>query len=458
MKLPVIPLVVACALFMENMDSAVLSTALPAIAAGIGVDPLVLKLALTAYLMSLAIFVPASGWVADRFGARNVFRWAIAVYLAAAVGCAFSTSLTAFVVWRFIQGIGGAMMVPVGRAVIVRSSEKSDLVRALSWVALPALIGPMIGPPISGLIVTTLDWHWIFFLNLPIGIAGIVLATLLFPPDEPLDPEPFDTKGFLLAGLGLAGMMIAATTTGRRIVPLGITLGALAVGLTCLALYVRHARIVDRPILKLALLKTRTVGISVIGGSFFRLGSGANAFLLPLMLQLGFGYDALQSGLITFSGAIGALAMKFLAAPILNRFGFRNVLVWNALVCSASLAVIALFDATTPVLVMMAILLAAGFARSLQFTSLNAIAFSNLDRRDIAKATSLGSVAQQLSLAFGVAIGALAVDLAQSLHGHATPVATDFHAAFLAVAAISLVSFFAMFRLPRSAGTDLARR
>ena len=306
MKIRIVPLVVATALFMENMDSTILTTALPTIARDLGVDAIALKLAVTSYLVALAVFIPISGWVADRLGARTTFRAALAIFMAASIGCAFSGSLGGFVVWRFVQGIGGAMMVPVGRLVIVRSIPKSELVSALATLTIPALIGPMVGPPLGGLIVTVTDWRWIFFVNIPMGLVGIVMATLYFE-DRPEPPRPLDIKGFVLTAGGLSGLILGFAMIGRHVAPTPVAVACIVAGAAALALYVRHARRTPDPLLDLGLMRLRTFEAGVVGGTLFRVGVGASAFLVPLMLQLAFGLDALTSGLITFAGAVGAL-------------------------------------------------------------------------------------------------------------------------------------------------------
>lgn len=457
MKIRIIPLVVATALFMENMDSTILTTALPTIARDLGVDPISLKLAITSYLVALAVFIPISGWVADRIGARTTFRAALAVFMAASIGCAFSNSLGGFVVWRFVQGIGGAMMVPVGRLVIVRSIPKSELVSALATLTIPALIGPMVGPPLGGLIVTVTDWRWIFFVNIPMGLLGIVMATLFFE-DRREAPRPLDVTGFLLTACGLSGLILGFAMIGRHVAPTPVAMAGIVAGAASLALYVRHARRAEAPLLDLRLLSLRTFEAGVVGGTLFRIGVGASAFLVPLMLQLAFGLDALTSGLITFAGAVGALAMKPLAGTILRRFGFRPVLVVNALIASGVLAAIAFVGASTPHLVVSALLLASGFTRSLQFTSLHAISYADVRPDQAGAATSIASVAQQVSLSMGVAIGALALEASQTLNGHAHPQGVDFSAALLVVAAASAASMLAMRRLPEDAGHELAGR
>jgi EmrB/QacA subfamily drug resistance transporter len=457
MRVPIVPLVIATALFMENTDSTILSTALPVIARDLGLDPISLKLAVTSYLVSLAIFIPVSGWVADRVGACTTFRLALVVFMAASVGCASSRSLAEFVMWRALQGAGGAMMVPVGRMIVVRSVSKPDLVRALSFLAMPSLIGPMMGPPLGGFIVTYTDWRWIFFVNIPIGILGIVLATL-FIPDAKHDTPPLDVKGFVLSALGLGGLVAGLAVSGRRIAPPEVAVGLMCVGAVALYAYVHHAFRVEKPLLDLRLLKFPTFEAGILGGTLFRLGVGATAFLLPLMLQLGFGLDAFSSGLITFAGAIGAFAMKPLAQRFLHRFGFRRLLIVNGLVASALLIVNAFWTAATPGLLISFVLLIGGFSRSLQFTSLSAITYADMETRQIGAATGMATVAQQVSVSFGVAIGAMVLEASEWLGGRHTPATADFSAAFIVVGLLSALTSVAMLRLPAGAGDDISGR
>ena len=346
-----VTLIVAVALFMETMDSTVIATSLPAIAADLHQDPIALKLALTSYLLSLAVFIPLSGWMADRFGARTVFRAAIVVFTLGSALCGFAQGLGDFVLFRVIQGMGGAMMVPVGRLVILRTVPKAELISALAWLTIPALMGPVIGPPLGGFITTYISWRWIFWINIPVGLVGITLATLYVANIREEGLPPLDVKGFILSGIGLAGLAFGFTTIGQGLFPPAVIAGLFAAGIVGCTLYVRHARTAPAPLLDLDLLKVDTFFASVVGGFLYRIGVGALPFLLPLMLQLGFGLNPMQSGLLTFASAVGAVAMKTTAAPILRRFGFKRVLVTNAVVSSLFLAAIALFTAGTPALV-----------------------------------------------------------------------------------------------------------
>lgn len=454
MHLRVIPLVVATALFMENMDSTILATALPTIAKDLGVDPISLKLAITSYLVGLAVFIPISSWVADRLGARTTFRCALILFLAASIGCAFSSTLFGFVVWRFIQGVGGAMMTPVGRMVIVRSVPKTELVSALATLTIPALIGPMMGPLAGGFIVTYWDWRWIFLVNIPIGIVGIVMATVYFTDERP-SPTPLDVTGFILCSLSLLGLIAGATAAGRHIAPGWAVASAFAIGAGAAVLYARHAFSVAHPLLDLRLFRLSSFDAGIWGGSLFRIGIGASAFLLPLLLQIGFGFDPMTSGALTFVSSFGALVMKIYGGRILRTFGFRTVLVVNSFLAVASIGAMVLIDRTLPHSVIAAIILIGGIFRSLQFTSLHALSYADVEPHEAGGATSIASVAQQVSLSMGVAAGAMALELSQTMHGHAVPAPTDFRAAILFVTAIAALSIWKMVRLPDDAGREL---
>src|SRR5277367_1660997 len=453
-----IPLIVATALFMENMDSTVIATSLPAIAADIGTSPLTLKLAITSYLLSLAVFIPASGWTADRFGARLVFSTAIVVFMAGSIGCALSGSVTDFVIARTLQGIGGAMMTPVGRLVLLRSIDKSALVNAMAWVTVPALVGPVIGPPLGGFITTYLTWHWIFLINIPIGLLGIFMALRYIDPIRSEDPERFDLYGLVLAGIGLGGIAFGLSVAGLNLLPWSVIGALVGIGSVSMTLYVIHARRTGSPVLDFSLLRLPTMRAAIIGGFMFRLGIGALPFLLPLLMQVGFGLSPFQSGLVTFSSAVGAMGMKTLAARIIRTFGFRNLMTINAVVSSFFLAACALFTATTPLLLIMIILVVGGFFRSLQFTAINTVAYAEIEPGQMSRATTLVSVNQQLAVSAGVAVGAASVETTLWWH-HATELSADaFAPAFVVVAVISAASAYFFWQMPDDAGSEISGR
>jgi EmrB/QacA subfamily drug resistance transporter len=455
-KQRLIPLIVATALFMENMDSTVIATSLPAIAADIGTSPLTLKLAITSYLLSLAVFIPASGWTADRFGARMVFSLAVAVFMAGSIGCALAGSVAGFVFARILQGMGGAMMTPVGRLVLLRSIDKSALVNAMAWVTIPALVGPVIGPPLGGFITTYFSWHWIFLINIPIGLLGIFLALRYIDPIKSEDPERFDLYGMVLAGIGLAGIAFGLSVAGLNLLPWPIVAALIAIGSIAMTLYVIHARRTDSPVLDFALLRLPTMRASIIGGFLFRLGIGALPFLLPLLMQIGFGLSPFRSGLVTFASAVGAMGMKTLAARIIRTFGFRNMMTINAVVSSVFLAACALFTPATPLLLIMIILVVGGFFRSLQFTAINTVAYAQVEPARMSRATTLVSVNQQLAISAGVAVGALSVETTQAVRHVQELGADDFAPAFLVVSIISAASAWLFWQMPDDAGHEIS--
>jgi EmrB/QacA subfamily drug resistance transporter len=453
-----IPLIVATALFMENMDSTVIATSLPAIAADIGTSPLTLKLAITSYLLSLAVFIPASGWTADRFGARLVFSLAVAVFMAGSIGCALSTSVTDFVIARILQGMGGAMMTPVGRLVLLRTIDKSALVNAMAWVTVPALVGPVIGPPLGGFITTYFSWHWIFLINIPIGLLGIFMALRYIDPIKSENHERFDLYGMVLAGIGLAGIAFGLSVAGLDLLPWSIVAALVGIGSISMTIYVIHARRTGSPVLDFALLRLPTMRASIVGGFLFRLGIGALPFLLPLLMQVGFGLSPFRSGLVTFASAVGAMGMKTLAARIIRTFGFRNLMTINAVVSSLFLGACALFTVGTPLLLIMIILVVGGFFRSLQFTAINTVAYAEVEAAQMSRATTLVSVNQQLAISAGVAVGAFSVESTQLMRHVQTLSADDFAPAFVVVSIISAVSAWFFWQMPDDAGHEISGR
>jgi EmrB/QacA subfamily drug resistance transporter len=457
-KQRLLPLIVATALFMENMDSTVIATSLPAIAADIGTSPLTLKLAITSYLLSLAVFIPASGWTADRFGARLVFSAAIAVFMAGSIGCALSESVTGFVFARILQGVGGAMMTPVGRLVLLRSIDKSALVNAMAWVTVPALVGPVIGPPLGGFITTYFSWHWIFLINIPIGLLGIFMAQRFIDPIKSDNREPFDLYGMLLAGIGLAGIAFGLSVAGLNLLPWSVVALLVAIGSVSMTLYVIHARRTASPVLDFGLLRLPTMRASILGGFLFRLGIGSLPFLLPLLMQIGFGLTPFHSGLVTFGTAAGAMGMKTLAARIIRTFGFRNLMTVNAVISSIFLAACALFTVTTPLLLIVIILVVGGFFRSLEFTAINTVAYAEVEPPQMSRATTLVSVNQQLAVSAGVAVGAFSVESTVWIRHMNELTADVFAPAFLVVALISTVSAFFFWRMPDDAGHEISGR
>ena len=452
----VLTLVVASALFMENLVSTVIATSLAEMAADLGVDPLTLKLAFTAYFLALAIFIPISGWCADRFGAKTVFASAIGVFTLSSVGCALAWDLHSLVAGRFCQGLGGAMMLPVGRLILLRVIPKREMVSAMAWLSIPTLFAPIIGPPLGGFITTYYHWRGIFWLNVPVGLLGLGLAWWLVPQLRSDDARPMDWPGFALAGSGLALALFGFTLLGGRGGRAGPALLMMAAGALLLLLYVRHARRAAHPIIDLTLLRIASFRIALVGGLMFRVAVGAMPFLLPLMLQVGFGLSAFASGSLTFVSAVGAVAMKFTAGPILKRWGFRWVLLVNTVICSAMIGVLAALSALTPALVMMTLLGVGGFFRSLQFTSLNSLTYADVPHPDMSRAASLVGVVQQLSLAAGVALAAMLLEASRGLDGRAALQALDFSRAFVVIGGLSLLPLLWFRRLAPDAGAEMS--
>ncbi|MEQ1900174.1 MAG: DHA2 family efflux MFS transporter permease subunit [Devosia sp.] len=448
-------MILAVALFMENMDSTVIATSLPAIAADIGASPIALKLALTAYFVSLAIFIPLSGWMADRFGATNIFRLAILVFMVGSIACAVSNSLLAFVLSRFLQGMGGAMMTPIARLVLVRATPRNELVGALAWLTIPGLIGPISGPPLGGFITTYFSWKWIFLINLPIGLIGILLAGRFLPAMEKQPTQPIDLLGFVLCGAGFAGMVFGLSVISLPAIPASFGYVAVAVGAVCLVLYLVHARGTAHPLLDPRLFSHPLFRSAVIGGSFFRIGIGAFPFLMPLMLQLTFGFTPFESGLTTFISAFGAILSKFAAEWMFARFGFPRVLSVMAALGCLFLAVNGFFAPQSPHLLLLATLLAGGLARSFFFTGVNALGFAEISEADASQATAMVAVSQQISIALGVALAGGLLEISSSAHGGELLLG-DFHFAWFVVAAVSAISVLMFIRLPPDAGSGIS--
>jgi EmrB/QacA subfamily drug resistance transporter len=451
-------LIVATAMFMQNLDSTMIATALPTMAETFGYDPQRMSVALTSYLLSLAVFIPASGWIADRFGTRNVFRLAIVIFTLGSIMCGQSTTLSFLVCSRILQGMGGAMMVPVGRLLLLRTAAKTELVSAMAWLTTPSLIGPMVGPPVGGFIVTYLNWHWTFYINVPIGILGFVLVTLFVEDIREPQGGAFDLRGLLLSSVTLIGLMFGLETLGRHVVQFWISEAMVATGLTAAFAYVWHAKRHPAPLLDFTLLKLPCFGVAFTAMMLFRTGIGAIPFLLPMMLQVGFGDSPAQSGLITFASSAGALCMKPAARRTLRWFGFRDTLIWNGLISGVMLGMLAAFRPTWPAAAIYGVLLVGGFLRSLQFTAYNTLAYGDVTRARMSAATSLYTAGQQLAATVGVSAGAVSLELARVYTGHASTLPSDFSVAFLVVAAMTTAAAPIALFMPRTAGDELTGR
>ena len=450
-----VALIIACALFMEQMDATILATALPTMARDFHVPATNMSSALTSYLLALAIFIPASGRLADRFGSRTVFRAAILIFVAGSALCGVAPSLPFIMGARFLQGLGGAMMIPIGRLVLLRSVAKEDMVSAMSWLIMPALIGPILGPPVGGAIVTYLDWRWIFYLNLPIGLLGVFLVTRYIGEVRAETPVRADPWGFVLSGVALGCLLFGFEMTSRT-GELPLALGLIGIGCVAGALYIRHARHRADPILDLSLMRVPTFRLSLIGGSLTRITQGAQPFLLPMMMQLGFGMTAAASGAITVAGAIGSLAMKGLAPRILRRWGFRRSLIIGGLGASAGYAVCGLFRPDWPVPLIFGVLMVSGFFMSFQFSAYNTIAYDEIPSERMSSATSFYATFQQLMLSLGICVGAAALHVGMLGGGHALPRLGNFTLAFWVVTAVSASATIWTARFAADAGAGMS--
>ena len=451
-----IALIVASALFMEQLDGTVLATALPKMAESFGTAPLNMNVALTSYLLSLAVFIPASGKVADRLGSRTVFCAAIALFTFGSILCGLAGTLPVLVASRIVQGIGGAMMVPIGRLVLLRSVSKAELVSAMTWLMVPAQIGPILGPPIGGFLVTSLSWRWIFYINVPIGVLGFVLALRFISNLREPGPTSFDPFGLLLSGVSLSGLMFGLETVARGDASAGWAIAILTVAVASGCLYVRHARRHPQPVLDFRLMAVPTFGLSVLGGGLSRIAAGAIPFLLPMMLQLGFGWSAAASGLVTFASSAGSLLMRLGAKPMLRRWGFRRVMIWNGVVASLFLASTAALRPSWPIAAIYGVLLVGGFFQSLQFIAYNTIAYADIPQPRMSAATSFYTTFQQLNLTLGICVASGALAASVAVFGHGTAQVSDYSVAFLVVTALSLIASPVCARLPPDAGAQLS--
>ena len=452
----VISLIVACAIFMEQMDATVLATALPTMARDFHVGAPAMSVAMTSYLLALAILIPVSGKVADRFGATRVFAASIGVFLLGSIACSLAPDLPAMVAARLLQGAGGAMMAPIGRLILLSAVPRKHLVSAMSWSLVPAFLGPLTGPPLGGLIVTYLSWRWIFYINLPIGLLGFWLVRRFIPPLG-ANPERhrLDLAGFALCGAGLGGLLFGLETIGQGGDPT-MALALLAIGAVACLGYLRHARRVSAPLLDLQLMRIDSFRLSVIGGSLMRITQGAQPFLLPLMFQIGFGFSAVRSGQLVLATALGALLTRSLTPRLLQWVGFRNGMIYNGVASSLGYAVCALFRPDWPFAGMFGLLMACGAFMSFQFAAYNTVAYEGVPRDRLAAANALYTTLQQLMLSFGVCSGALLLKLAMGLRGHLRPEAGDFSFAFVAVSLVSLSATIWHRRFAADAGHELS--
>jgi EmrB/QacA subfamily drug resistance transporter len=451
----IIPAIIGSALLMQTLESTVMSNALPTIAHALRVDPLRLNMTMTMFLLASAVCLPVSGWMADKLGAKRVFMTSMVLFAVSSAGCGFAQNLPELIVGRIFQGVAASMMAPVGRLVLLRTTPKSELVGAMSVLTMPALIGPVIGPILGGTIVTFFNWRWIFYINLPVAIVGVALVRAFVPNVKELAVSPLDWRGIALTGLGLAGLIFGFENLGRDLLPPVQVAGLFVASALCFALYWRHARNNPHAIIDLSIFRLRTFQTGVVGGGFFRIAMGATPFLLAMLLQIGFGMSAFRAGLMTFISAAGALVMKTTAPPILRRFGFKQVLVVNGLICSGSFMLYALFRPTTPHWLIMTVLAAGGFFRSLQFTSLNGLAYAEIGQDRMSRASTTSSMVQQVVQSVGIGVAASLLHVITLWKGETRLGWDAVTPAFAIIGAVTLISILWYVRLPADAGSDM---
>jgi len=453
----IIPGIVGCALFMQMLDSTVVATALPAMGEAFHETPVRMNIAITSYLLAVAMFVPLSGWAADRFGARKVFATAMLLFTVASIGCSLAGSMEQLVAGRSLQGLAGAMMVPVGRVILLRSVSKSELVQAMSFLSVPALIGPVVGPPLGGVLVTYASWHWIFLINVPIGILGLFLVYRYIPSDaHDRTNRPLDLTGFLLTSISLVAIIYGFDAVGHETLSGAGIAAILSVGVACAFLYCLHARRSAHPIIDLRLLSVQTFRIANIGGNLCRFSIGALPFLLVMLLQVGFGLSPVAAGMITFVSAVGALALKLVAVRVLRRFGFRRTLIVNAVTTGVFTACCALFTPETPYWLLLLVLFVGGFFRSLQLTAVNTLAYADIPHEDMSRASGLAAMAQQVAISLGVGIAAVSLNISMAWRGAESLSIPDVAVGFVVIGILVSLSAFSFSGLSPQAGAEIS--
>lgn len=455
-----LPWLVAVALFMENLDATIVNTAVPTMAASLAVEPLSLKGVLTSYTLCLAVFIPISGWMADRFGTRRVFTWAVALFTLGSLFCGLALNTPMLVAARVMQGIGGAMMTPVGRLALVRTFPKSEMLAAMNFVVIPALIGPLLGPFMGGVIVHWLPWRTIFFVNLPIGLLGLWLVRRHMPDYRDPAVAPLDGRGFLLFGSGIALLSYVLEIFGEHRLPPGPLLGLLAASLGLLGLYGWHSRRRPDPVLRLGLFGIRTFRLAVLGGIVTRLGVGGMPFLLPLLYQVGLGFPAWQAGLLTMPQAVAAIGMKLLSRSILARWGHRQVLIVNTALFGLTMTVFGFVGPGTPLPLIVGLSLLQGFFSALQFTGMNSLVYADTPDREASMASSIASTAQMMALSFGVALASLVAGwfIGEIPQSDQTHFITALHRSFLVLGLVTVVSSLTFWRLHPNDGNNVSNR
>ena len=452
----IVPLIVGFAILMQTLDSSLVAVALPTMAEALNQDPLTMNLALTAYFVGAAVFLPISGWAADRFGARTVFSVSIIVFAVSSLACGLSQGLVQLIVARTFQGFAGAMLMPVGRLVLLRTAPKAELIRAVSVLTIPALLGPVLGPPLAGVILTVASWRWVFLINIPIAVAGLYFVNRYIANIREENAAKLDVRGFMLSAIALSGLAVGLSNLGRTEPPPAVAAALVVTGLVFSGLYFLHARRRLRPIIELSLFQVLTFRLTAVGGLFTRMTIGATPYLLALLLQVAFGMSPLAAGMLTFATAAGALLMRTTAMPIIRRVGFRRLMVVNGVLTGASLMLCAVFTPDTPHGLILLVLAGHGFLRSLQLTCLNSLAYADLESEQMSSGSTIMGIFQQLSQSLGIGLCATVVAWVHGMRGGGGVISTaDVTPAFIAVAAVSLLSIPFYLRLPRRAGAEM---
>ena len=454
----IVPAIIGSALLMQTLEATVIANALPSMARALHEDPLRLNMAITMFLLASAVCLPVSGWVADKFGAKRVFMTSMVLFAVSSAACGFAQTLPQLILGRVLQGAAASMMVPVGRLVLLRTTPKSELVGAMAILTMPALMGPMIGPLLGGAIVTFFNWRWIFYINLPVAFLGVILVRAFVPEVKEQEVSPIDVPGIVLTGVGLASLIFGFENLGRNFLPAWQVGGLFAVAAACFGLYWAHARNNPHAILDLSIFRIQTFSAGVIGGGFMRVALGASPFLLAMLLQVAFGMTAFAAGLITFIGAVGALAMKSVAPRLLRRYGFRTTLLTNGVIVGVSFLSYALFKPDTPHWLIMGIVAAGGFVRSMQFTSLNGLAYADIEQDKMSRASTTSSMVQQLVQSIGIGVAAMLLHLIMQAKGETHLAAGTVSTVFVILGAISFISLLWFVRLPRTAGDEMNGR
>ena len=454
-----LPWMVAVAFFMQSLDTTILNTAVPAIAQAMQVAPLDVKSVLASYTLSLAVFIPISGWLADRFGTRRVFASAIGIFTLGSMLCGLATNLEVLVACRVLQGVGGAMMMPVGRTTLARTFDKADFVRAMSFVAIPSLIGPMVGPVAGGLMVAYLDWRAVFYVNVPVGLLGLYFVSRHLPDYRETETHPLDFPGLVLFGGGIALLSYVLEVFGEHRLSIVEIVGLTVLAAAMLAAYGVRTRLTRFPLLDLGLFKVRTFRAAVNGGFFTRLGLGGIPFLFPLLYQIGLGFTPVQSGLLVLPQAIASMGIKSFVPAILTRLGYRNVLVGNTLIVGVMILSFAAVGADTPIWQIVAQAFILGFFTSMQYSAMNTLVYADVTGSRTSAASTISATGQQLAISFGVAGAALIaqVFVPPSLHSHPGAIIDGVQQAFLALGVLTILSSVVFMELKASDGEDLSQ-